>query len=118
VVVSLDPVRLRQIILNLLTFAQHNTGHDGTIEVQVSSSGPHAEIVVADGGATLTEDQQTHLFEPFQAPSPTGSGLGLALVKTFAEAVGGAVSCERRDPTGNRIRVWLPLATSRPGGVA
>ena len=118
VVVSLDPVRLRQIILNLLTFAQHNTGHDGVIEVQVSTQGYHAEIVVADGGPTLTDDQQSRLFEPFQAPAPTGSGLGLALVKSFAEAVGGAVSCERRDPTGNRIRVWLPLAMSRPGGVA
>jgi two-component system sensor histidine kinase HydH len=117
VVVPLDPIRLRQIIVNLLTFAQHNTGKDGVIEVQVVPNGSQVELAVADGGPTLTEEQQTRLFEPFQAPAPTGSGLGLALVRCFAEAVGGAVSCERRNPTGNRVRVWLPLSgVERSGG--
>lgn len=118
VVTPVDPVRLRQIILNLLTFAQHNAGKGGLIEVEVVPRGEQVEIAVADGGPTLTSDQQDHVFEPFQAPASTGSGLGLALVQCFAEEAGGGVSCERRSPSGNRLRVRLPLAKGQNSGVS
>jgi signal transduction histidine kinase len=103
---------LRQAVLNLLTFAKHKAGKQGTIEVEVKHNGRRAELAVADSGPALSAEQQTHVFEPFQSPAKTGSGLGLALVQIFAEEAGGQVEYQRRQPTGNRFCLRLPLAPS------
>jgi signal transduction histidine kinase len=117
--VWIDPTRLRQLIQNLLTFARHKSGKRGTIEVEVKSSGEEAELIVADSGPGLSDEKQAHVFEPFQAPAETGSGMGLALVQTYVEEAGGRVECQRRSPVGNQLRLWLPLVhTTPPGGKA
>jgi signal transduction histidine kinase len=114
--VVIEPARLRQLVLNLLTFAQHKSGQQGSIEVEVSRRGEQVELSVADSGAALTEEQQSRVFEPFQAPAETGSGLGLALVRVYAEEAGGGVACEHRAPSGNRFRLWLPHISSVASG--
>jgi signal transduction histidine kinase len=116
--VSIDPVRLRQMLLNVLTFAQHRAGKKGAIEIEVSREDGGVAVAVTDSGPPLPADQLPHLFEPFQAPAETGSGLGLALVQTYAEATGGHVALERPGPTGNRLRIWLPLVTPTATGVS
>jgi signal transduction histidine kinase len=116
--VSIDPVRLRQMLLNVLTFAQHRAGKKGAIEIEVSRENGGVAVAVTDSGPPLPADQLTHLFEPFQAPAETGSGLGLALVQTYAEATGGRVALERLLPTGNRLRIWLPLVIPTATGVS
>lgn len=113
VVVWTDPARLRQVLVNLLTFAQNNAGAKGWIDIHVKRRGRLAEIVVADSGPTLPEGQLRRVFEPFQAPRETGSGLGLALVKSYASQAGGSVSCEVGVPSGNRFRVVLPDTVPR-----
>jgi signal transduction histidine kinase len=107
--VAMDPARLRQVLLNLLTFAQNNAGSPGKIDVALSNGRDRAELVVVDHGPTLTEADRLKVFEPFQATKETGSGLGLALVKTFIEEVGGQIACEPQSPTGNRFAAHLPL---------
>jgi signal transduction histidine kinase len=108
VIVWFDPARLRQMLVNLLTFAQNNAGSKGRIEVQVNRRGKLAEVVVSDSGPALSQSQVQRVFEPFQAPRDTGSGLGLALVQTFAAEAGGSASCEVDASRGNRFRVLLP----------
>jgi signal transduction histidine kinase len=107
-----DPARMRQMLLNVLTFAQHRAGKQGSISVEVSRSQERVEVAVTDSGPPLSADQFSHLFEPFQAPVETGSGLGLALVQTHAEATGGHVVLERPGPIGSRLRILLPIAAS------
>lgn len=114
--VAMNHARLRQLTLNLLTFAQHQAGKRGTIEVEVAPRGGGVELAVADSGPSLPDHEQLNVFEPFQAPAETGSGLGLALVQAFVEEAGGKVHCDRRTPSGNRFRVWLPLAGALKGG--
>ncbi|MEX2173684.1 MAG: HAMP domain-containing sensor histidine kinase [Pirellulaceae bacterium] len=110
--VAIDPSRLRQMLVNLLTFAQNNAGEKGQIEVEVADRGSRLELAVADSGPSLTDLQRASVFEPFQAPAETGSGLGLALVQSFVEEAGGTVGCERRAPSGNRFWVVLPTVQS------
>jgi two-component system C4-dicarboxylate transport sensor histidine kinase DctB len=110
--VAMSSGRLRQLVLNLLTFAEHNAGTSGRIDVEVASRDGAAELVIVDYGPTLSPTDRASVFEPFQARRKTRSGLGLALVKTFVAEAGGQVACEPLQPTGNRFRVQLPV--SRP----
>ena len=113
VVVWFDPARLRQMLVNLLTFAQNNAGSKGRIDVEVNRRGNQAEVVVTDSGPALSRSEVQRVFEPFQAPRGTGSGLGLALVQTFAAEAGGSACCEVDASRGNRFRVLLPDTTPR-----
>jgi signal transduction histidine kinase len=114
--VSVDLLRFRQTLLNLLIFAQNRAGKSGTIEIQVTREGGGVEIAIGDSGPPLLPEQRARLFEPFQAPAETGSGLGLALVQLYVKEAGGRASCEGNSPASRRCRVWLPLATSASKG--
>lgn len=116
--VAIDPARLRQMLLNVLTFAQHRAGKQGRLAVEVAADEGCAQVIVTDSGPPLPDEQIIRLFEPFQAPAETGSGLGLALVQNYAEASGGRVALERPGPTGIRLRIWLPLVAKKQAGVA
>jgi signal transduction histidine kinase len=114
--VAIDPARLRQVLHNLLTFAQHRAGKSGTIHLEVAEGEGGVEIAVDDSGPALSDEVRRRLFEPFQAPGETGSGLGLALVQTYIEEAGGRVVWQRYAPHGERCRLWLPLAPSVHNG--
>jgi signal transduction histidine kinase len=114
--VAIDPVRLRQSLLNLLTFAQHRAGKSGAISVVVKRADGEVEITVGDSGPALPEDQRNRVFEPFQAPAETGSGLGLALVQVYVEEAGGRAKWDDDATANSRCRLWFPLALSRPKG--
>jgi signal transduction histidine kinase len=112
-IVSMNPLRLKQLLLNVLTFAQHRADKGGRIEIAVAVQPDTVEITIGDSGPAIVGEQKVHLFEPFQAPAETGSGLGLALVHVFAEEVGGNASWDGNGTNGSRCRVQLPLATPR-----
>lgn len=112
ITVSIDPIRLRQLVENLLVYARNNAGTRGCIELSVVPQGEEVVVEVTDSGPPLSEDQRARIFEPFQAIKETGSGLGLALVQRFAEDAGGSAACESRSPRGNRFRVILPVFTT------
>ncbi len=115
-----DPDRMRQIVTNLVENAVKftNTGH---VRVEASlldrsELGLAAlEIRVIDSGVGIPLEAQTRIFERFvQGDSSTtrrngGAGLGLSIVKSLAEALGGAVSVRSRIGEGADFRVTLPL---------
>ena len=106
--VSIDPVRLRQSLLNVLTFAQHRAGKSGTIHVQVERSGRGVEIAVADSGPQLPEDQRKRLFQPFQGSARKGgTGLGLAIAHELVVAHGGAIRLRDTDK-GAAFEIDIP----------
>lgn len=114
--VSINPLRLKQLLLNMLTFARNRVEKGGHIEIGAVVDSRAVEVTVGDNGPAILGEQQSRLFEPFQAPAETGSGLGLALVHAFAEEVGGKASWESDGTAGNRCRVRLPLTTPRTKG--
>jgi len=111
-IISMDATRLRQVLLNLLTFARLRAGKQGRIELVTMVSGDKAELSFAHGGPSLTGEQAARLFEPFRSPIDTGSGLDMALVKAQVLAAGGSVRYEQPNPPGNRLVLSLPIGRS------
>lgn len=113
-----DPVRLTQIISNLLINAAKYTPPSGMIQLSIQADGQQAVIRVRDSGVGIPVEMQSAIFELFAQvdSSPTrrhgGLGIGLMLVKTLVEMHGGTISVYSRGAgTGSEFTVRLPLAT-------
>ncbi|MDR3332462.1 MAG: response regulator [Synergistaceae bacterium] len=109
-----DPVRLEQILLNVLSNAVKFT-HEGEVSVRVSqtlSAENETRLMfeVSDTGIGMNEDQMSSLFIPFtQADSSStrkygGTGLGLAICKNLVEMMGGEIWCESHPGRGSTFR--------------
>jgi signal transduction histidine kinase/CheY-like chemotaxis protein/HAMP domain-containing protein len=113
---TVDPMRLRQILLNLLSNACKFT-KDGEITLRVKkvvNGRNFVEISVADTGIGMTPEQQAKLFEEFsQADASTarkygGTGLGLAITRKLARMMGGDVIVTSEPGKGSVFTVQLP----------
>lgn len=111
-IVLMDAGRLRQMLLNMLTFARVRVGKKGQIELATSVTNATAELAIAHGGPSLSAEQAKRLFEPFRSPLDCGSGLDMALVQAHVLAAGGSVRYEQPSPLGNRLVLSLPLGHS------
>jgi PAS domain S-box-containing protein len=115
VIVHGDPLRLEQVVRNLLENAVKYTPEGGPISVAVAREATEGVIRVADAGAGIPPEIQERIFEPFyQArPSAGGLGLGLAVVRRLVELHGGTVSVHSEgDGRGSEFVIRVPLAAS------
>ncbi|MBV8867460.1 MAG: HAMP domain-containing protein [Acidobacteriaceae bacterium] len=96
-VVQADPVRLRQVMLNILTNAGRHTPSHGTVTVHAHHVDDEVFVEVCNTGSQLSSYEITHVFDRFYRADPSrerstgGTGLGLAIVKNIIEAHGGRV---------------------------
>lgn len=118
-----DPVRLEQIVWNLLTNAIKFTPADGAIDVTLRRAGACVEITVRDNGEGIATDLLPYIFERFKQGEATGAragglGLGLSIVSNLAQLHGGSVRAESAGlGTGATFIVVLPLSgPSAPAG--
>jgi adenylate cyclase len=120
---TVDPMRLRQILLNLLSNACKFT-KEGEVKLaacKVSNGSNFVELAVSDTGIGMTAEQQAKLFEEFsQADATTahrfgGTGLGLAITRKLARMMGGDVTVTSQPGKGSVFTVRLPgSADSQP----
>ena len=119
--ITVDPMRLRQILLNLLSNACKFT-KTGTVTLRARRAGDGSgaiELSVADTGIGMTPEQQAKLFEEFsQAESTTaarfgGTGLGLAISRKLARMMGGDVTVASEPGRGSVFTVRLPGQADR-----
>jgi len=111
-----DPMRLRQILLNLLSNACKFTkaGEVKLAAREVSNGSSFVEFAVSDTGIGMTPEQQAKLFEEFsQADATTaqrfgGTGLGLAITRKLARLMGGDVTVASEPGKGSVFTVRLP----------
>jgi signal transduction histidine kinase len=115
---TVDPMRLRQILLNLLSNACKFT-KEGEVALRgrrVSNGGAWIELSVSDTGIGMTPEQRAKLFEEFtQADATTaqqfgGTGLGLAITRKLARMMGGDVTVTSEPGKGSVFTVRLPAA--------
>src|SRR6476659_10012022 len=120
---TVDPMRLRQILFNLLSNACKFT-KDGRVTLRVRKvvDGRNwIEFAVADTGIGMTPEQQAKLFEEFtQADSSTarqygGTGLGLAITRKLARMMGGDVTMTSEVGKGSTFTARLPVGPAASG---
>lgn len=118
-----DPVRLAQVVENLLTNASKYSDPGSPIEIRVEGDGAGVAIEVADRGVGIAPEQLPRLFTLFAQLDTTldrsrgGLGIGLHLVRRLVELHGGTVSAHSDGPgRGARFRVELPVRRSVPAG--
>ncbi|HIK51391.1 MAG TPA: PAS domain S-box protein [Oscillatoriales cyanobacterium M59_W2019_021] len=110
-----DELRVRQMLINLLSNALKFTPSGSTIGLEASARAGYLHLVVWDRGIGIPKDKQALLFKPFQQIENTlrrsheGTGLGLALTRQLAELHGGTVECESTPGKGSRFTISLPL---------
>ncbi|MBL8362717.1 MAG: response regulator [Rubrivivax sp.] len=119
-----DPMRLRQILTNLLGNAVKFT-ESGGVTLAIDDHPPGLRFAVRDTGIGIDADAQARLFTPFmQADATTtrrfgGTGLGLSIVRRLAELMGGRVTVCSEPGVGSAFDVELPLReTAAPLGSA
>src|SRR5512144_2009897 len=114
-VLETDPVRLQQILVNLVSNAVRHSPTGGRIEVGVHANGDAIEFAVRDDGPGIPADVQERIFEPFERFDPgsgVGTGLGLPVSRRLAEVLGGKLSLTSAPGEGAVFTVSLPLARS------
>ncbi|MFF8967612.1 DUF4118 domain-containing protein [Streptomyces globisporus] len=116
--VAVDPGLLERVVANIVENAvKYNPGRE-PVAVAASALGGRVELRVVDRGRGVPDEAKERIFEPFQrygdAPRGAGVGLGLAVSRGFAEAMGGTLDAE--DTPGGGLTMVLTLAAA-PGGV-
>ncbi|MCC6553659.1 MAG: DUF4118 domain-containing protein, partial [Polyangiaceae bacterium] len=115
--ISVDPVLLEQLLVNLLENAAKYTPPAAAIDVGARIEGGAAVVTVADRGPGLPPGAGERVFEKFYRGAHTGvpgAGLGLSICRGIAEAHGGAVRAEDRPGGGALLRVTIPLVGRAP----
>ncbi|MGK9165626.1 PAS domain-containing protein [Inquilinus limosus] len=124
---SADPLRLRQILINLLTNAVKFTPDGGRVTIDAVAVARSVRITVADTGIGMTEQEIALALEPFRQARRLsrrpreGSGLGLPLAKALVESHGGMLMIDSEPGVGTRVTVLLPAAGeagASPGALA
>jgi signal transduction histidine kinase/CheY-like chemotaxis protein len=113
-----DPVRIRQVLLNLASNAVKFTER-GSVRIDVSQlDGPQIKFSVTDSGIGIAEEQIDRMFRRFtQADSSTtrrygGTGLGLAISRTLVELMGGTIGVISQPGVGSTFWFMLPLVAA------
>jgi two-component system sensor histidine kinase KdpD len=118
--VTVDQVLANQVVDNLLENVVRHTATDARLRISAARETNAVRLRIEDGGQGVPEEAMGHLFEKFyRVPTRHGSarqgtGLGLAVVKGMAEAMGGSVAASRSELGGLAIDVRLPIASESP----
>lgn len=117
-IVNSDPMRVRQVLGNLISNAVKYTeqGHLKVRACVATGNGPRSGkflmVDVADTGAGIPEERQEMIFQEFTRLEPgssRGAGVGLAISRRIARALGGDITVQSKVGQGSVFRFWLPL---------
>ena len=121
-VISADPGRLRQVLLNLVGNAVKFTERGGvtvTVTTDGQSTAPTLRFAVADTGPGLRREDMARIFEEFEQVDSTstrnhgGAGLGLAISRKIVESMGGSIDVRSTPGEGSEFFAELPVVDAR-----
>lgn len=116
-----DALRLRQILINLLSNASKFTPAGGEVSMDIEERKGEDELsvfldmVITDTGIGMSEDFMEHIFEPFSREQDSrvdkteGSGLGMAITKRLVELLGGTIRVTSKNGAGSTFSVTIPM---------
>jgi two-component system sensor histidine kinase MtrB len=115
-----DPLRLEQVLTNLVSNAIKYSPRGGAVHVSVTAEPGQVYFAVRDSGMGISEQERAHLFEPFRRLGASietipGVGLGLYVVRRIVDAHGGHIEVQSQPGMGSTFTIHLPVS---PAGVA
>jgi signal transduction histidine kinase len=115
VTVRCDPLRIEQVLTNLVGNAIKYSPAGSPVEVAVVHDDGRATVTVSDQGVGIAPEDRAHVFEPFRRGSRVrgiaGLGLGLAVARRIVEAHGGRIELDTARRAGSAFHVTLPTAS-------
>ena len=112
---TVDPVRIREVLTNVIANALRYTPRDGTITVGARGADGVIDVRVRDTGSGVAPDVLPHMFDRFtHADDSPGAGLGLAIAKGLVVAHGGEIAATSTLGQGTEVRFTLPRADRTP----
>ena len=107
--IDVDPVRIREVLLNLLSNAVRHTPAGGLVAIEAAAEPRRLVIRVIDTGSGIPADELPHVFTRFhKGRDSPGSGLGLAIAQKLVHAHGGEIRLESAVGKGTTVTVTLP----------
>jgi len=107
-----DPVRLKQVLLNLISNALKYNKPDGCVQIAIEPDGQNTRIRVIDQGLGMSPEQLSHLYEPFnrlgrEKSVYAGTGIGLLITKNLLELMGSELQVESAEGMGSTFAFTL-----------
>ena len=109
----LDATQMKQALYNLIRNACQAMPDGGTLIVASSFNDFEVRLSFEDTGKGISPEQMGKLFQPFSTTRPTGTGLGLLIVRRIIREHGGEIDIESREGKGTRVSLWLPLVEKK-----
>jgi len=110
---EVDPLRIREVLTNLVSNAVRHAGHSGSVKVEAIEVSGAVQLSVIDSGPGIDPDLLPRLFERFAKDSASpGFGLGLAIARGLVEALGGTLHAASETGQGTTMIVRLPPTTA------
>jgi signal transduction histidine kinase len=112
--VAVDPVQVKQALLNIYMNARHAMGEEGQIAVTCEIDPDHRRKVrlkIRDTGPGIPPNAMDHMFEPFYTSRDGGTGLGLAITRRIIEAHDGTIEAANAEEGGAVFTIRLPVAS-------
>jgi two-component system OmpR family sensor kinase/two-component system sensor histidine kinase BaeS len=111
--IEVDPVRMREVLSNLLSNALRYTPRDGSVRVSASASDGKVRVSVKDSGPGIAAEVLLHVFDRFyKSEESRGAGLGLAIAKSLVVAHGGEISATSTLGQGTEMLITLPVSSA------
>jgi len=116
--ITADAEHIDRVLINLLSNAVKFTPDGGRISIMVTRRDDMVELVVADTGIGIPEDEQPRVFERFfrssqaQEMAVPGTGLGLVIVKGIIDLHGGKIDVRSTPGVGTEVTISLPQLTA------
>jgi signal transduction histidine kinase len=111
--IDVDPIRIRQVLMNLVENALRHTPSGGTVSIRLERVANDLVIRVADTGRGIAPADLPRIFDRFyKDPASRGSGLGLPIARGLIVAHGGQITAASQPGRGTTITVTLPLSSA------
>lgn len=111
---SVDPEKLRQVVINLVVNALEVMPESGKLTVRVLGAGENISIEIIDSGPGIDPSILPSIFDPFFTTKEAGTGLGLSIVRKIIDQHGGTIGMDSVLGEGTRVKIELPRIANGP----
>jgi len=107
--IYVDPGRIKEALLNILSNAVQSIGDNGTIFIKTYVKDNASVIEIKDTGGGIAEEDMVFIFDPFFTTKKIGTGLGLTITHKIIEEHKGHIEVESKPGKGSTFRIFIPL---------